>query len=147
MPTMLAMLAGTAESVLARAAMLRMIAMLAMFARPASVARATMRWRTRGPHPLGVHAVHDAVELFDDPIEAAGRILACRGPLRDRCVVGSPRETHPAGCGPEHHHAPRHGQPFQSPIHCMISCVSLVLPDFSRPFRGGTAVNSMLLGT
>jgi len=85
--------------------------------RTATVSPAAMRRRPGGPHSLGAHPVDDAVELFDDSIEAAGRIVACRGPLGNRSLLGSACEMHPASHGPEHHHTPGHGQPFPRTIH------------------------------
>jgi hypothetical protein len=82
-----------------------------------TVAGPVGRRRPRGAHPLGVHSVHDSVELFDDPIEAAGRIVAFGGPLGNRSVLGSPCEMHPTRHGSQHHHAPSHGQPFPRAIH------------------------------
>jgi hypothetical protein len=108
---------------LTRTAMLAMLTVPTMFAmrtgaaRPTSVNRAMMRGRPRGPHPLGAHPVDDAVELFDDSIEAAGGIVACRGPLGNRPLLGSPREMNPASHRPKHHHTPGHGQPFPRAIH------------------------------
>ena len=81
--------------------------------RAATVAGPAMRRRPGGPHPLSAHPVDDAVELFDDSIEAAGGIVACRGPLGNRSLLGSPCEMNPASHGPQHHHTPAHGQPFQ----------------------------------
>jgi hypothetical protein len=49
------------------------VATRAMFALPALLATAVMR-RPGGAHPLGAHPVDDAVELFDDSIEAAGGV-------------------------------------------------------------------------
>jgi len=92
-------------------------AMLTTVATVATVAGPATRWRPGGPHPLGAHPVDDAVELFDDSIEAAGRIVACRGPLGNRSLLGSACEMHPASHGPEHHHTPGHGQPFPRTIH------------------------------
>jgi hypothetical protein len=46
----------------------------AIFARPSMLSAVAMRWRPRRAHPLGVHPVDDAVELFNDSIEAAGGI-------------------------------------------------------------------------
>jgi hypothetical protein len=115
--------------------------------RAATVAGPAMRRRPGGPHPLSAHPVDDAVELFDDSIEAAGRIVACRGPLGNRSLLGSSREMNPASHGPEHHHTPGHDQPFQETIHRMFSQSIAVLPSFTGRFRGGIAVNSMLLET
>ena len=115
--------------------------------RAATVAGPAMRRRPGGPHPLSAHPVDDAVELFDDSIEAAGGIVACRGPLGNRSLLGSPCEMNPASQGPQHHHTPAHGQPFQETIHRMFSQLIAVLPSFTGRFRGGIAVNSMLLGT
>jgi hypothetical protein len=84
--------------------------------RTATVSTATRR-RPGWPHPLGAHPVHDAVELFDDSIEAAGRIVACRGPFGNRSLLGRPCEMHPARYSPERHHTPGHGQPFPYAIH------------------------------
>jgi hypothetical protein len=78
---------------------------------------AVMRRRPRRAHPLGIHPVHDAVKLFNDPIEAAGRIVACCRSLIGRSFLGSPREMNPASHGPKHHHTPGHGQPFPRAIH------------------------------
>jgi hypothetical protein len=50
------------------------VATRTMFALPAILSAAAMRWRPGGAHPLGAHPVDDAVELFDDSIEAAGGI-------------------------------------------------------------------------
>jgi hypothetical protein len=86
-------------------------AMLAM------LSTAVMRRRPGWAHPLGIHPVHDAVELFNDSIEAAGGIVACRGPLGNRPLLGSPRGMNPASHRPKHHHTPGHGQPFPHAIH------------------------------
>ena len=107
---------------------------------------AVMR-RPRRAHPLGIHPVHDAVKLLNDPIEAAGRIVACCRSLIGRPVLGSPREMNPASHGPKHHHTPGHGQPFQWTIHRMFSLSIAVLHSFTGRFRGGIEVNSMLLRT
>jgi len=57
-------------------AVLTTFAMTAVATRalPALLSSAAMRWRPGGAHPLSAHAVYDAVELFDDSIEAAGGI-------------------------------------------------------------------------
>jgi hypothetical protein len=112
----------------------------------AMLSTAVMR-RPRRAHPLGIHPVHDAVKLFNDPIEAAGGIVACCRSLIGRPVLGSPREMNPASHGPKHHHAPDHGQPFQWTIHRMFSLSIAVLHSFTDRFRGGIEVNSMLLRT
>jgi hypothetical protein len=116
-------------------------AMLAM------LSTAVMRRRPGWAHPLGIHPVHDAVELFNNSIEAAGGIVACCSPLIGRPFLGSPREMNPASHGPKHHHTPGHGQPFQWTIHRMFSLSMTVLPSFTGRFRGGIEVNSMLLST
>jgi hypothetical protein len=120
-------------------------AVRARISRTTMVSRPMVRRRNGGAHPLSVHAVHDAIELFDDPIEAAGRIVACRSPLGNRPVLRSPREMNPARHGSQHHHTSGHGQPFQTAIHDGFSLSSAILPWFTGRFRGGTAGNSMLL--
>jgi hypothetical protein len=113
--TMFMMLATFTTPVGAAVTARAMLAMLAMLAATA------MRGRPGGSHPLGAHPVDDAVELFDDSIEAAGGIVACRGPLGNRSFLGSPREMNPASHRPEHHHTPGHGQPFPRAIHRCFS--------------------------
>ena len=127
--------------------MLTTLATFTRTTRAATVAGPAMRRRPGWPHPLSAHPVDDAVELFDDSIEAAGGIVACRGPLGNRSLLGSPCEMNPASHGPKHYHTPGHGQPFPRAIHRMFSQSIAVLPSFTGRFRGGIAVNSMLLGT
>jgi hypothetical protein len=119
----------------------------AMFALPAMLSAAAMRWRPGGAHPLGTHPVYNAVELFDDSIEAAGGIARFGRPLIGRPFLGRPCEMNPASHGPKHHHTPGHGQPFQWTIHRMFSLSIAVLHSFTGRFRGGIEVNSMLLRT
>jgi hypothetical protein len=139
-------------------AVFTMFMMLTTFTTPVGVAvttramlamlsTAAMRRRPWRAHPLGMHPVHDAVKLFNDPIEAARRIVACCSPLIGRPFLGSPCEMNPASHGPKHHHTPGHGQPFQWTIHRMFSLSIAVLPSFTGRFRGGLEVNSMLLRT
>jgi hypothetical protein len=112
-------------TMLSRAAVLATLVMLtgAVLTRTTRTTRTTpastaaMRRRPGGPHSLGVHPVDDAVELFNDSIEAAGGIVACCSPLIGRPFLGSPREMNPASHGPKHHHTPGHGQPFPRAIH------------------------------
>jgi hypothetical protein len=105
-------------------AVLTMFMMLTTFTTPVGAAAtawamlsmlsaAVMRRRPRRAHPIGTHSVDDAVKLFNDPIEAAGRIVACGRSLIGRPFLGSPREMNPASHGAKHHHTPSHGQPFQ----------------------------------
>jgi hypothetical protein len=99
------------------------LALLARTPRTATVSPAAMRRWPRRPHSLGGHPVDDAVELFNDSIEAAGGIVACRGPLGNRSLLGSPCEMHPARHGSKHQHTPSHGQPFPRAIHYQFSSV------------------------
>jgi hypothetical protein len=98
------------------AAMFAWAMMLATVSTPAM-----MRRRPGGPHPLVVHAIHDAVKLFNDPIEAAGRVITRRSPLIGRPFLGRPREMNPARDTAQHHHTPGYGQPFPRAIHRRFS--------------------------
>lgn len=141
---------GPATFTRASGAMFARAAVLALLARPprsATVSAAALR-RPRRAHSLSVHPVDDAVELFNDSIETARGIVACRGPLGNRSLLGSTCEMNSARHGPEHHHTPGHGQPFQWTIHRRFSGKSCGLsPGFSHRLRGGIAFNSMLLLT
>jgi hypothetical protein len=116
---------------LAVAMMLGMFTMSTMFAMPirltraTSVAAATMRRAARRPHLLGMHPVHDAVEFFDDPIEAAGRIPA-----------GPPRPPVRSGCGPIRPRAPPHTQPRPAISTCDSSSMLLIFRESTADFAG-----------
>jgi hypothetical protein len=109
------------------AAMFAWAMMLATVSTPAM-----MRRRPGGPHPLGIHPVHDAVKLFNNPIEAAGRVVACRGPFIGLPFLGCPRVMNPARDTAQHHHTPSHGQPFPRAIHRRFSWFTMARPPWSR---------------
>lgn len=110
-----------------------MLIMFAVFTRSSALGASTTatastaargRGRARGPHPLRLHAVHHTIELLDDAIESAGRILFAGVPLRDRSLVGGPHMMDPPDHGAQNDRTSGHGQPLQHATHCRISTVS-----------------------
>jgi len=115
---MFAMLTGATMSLLVRTAILTRL-----FTPTGSTttSRAAL-WRAiRRPHPLSVHPIHDPVELFDDSIQTTGSVAPFGSPVIRRPLFSRSHKMHSAGNDGKHRHTPRHSQPFQCPVHCMVS--------------------------
>jgi hypothetical protein len=110
---MFAWLIGTTMAGLAMPTMPTMLVALLTPTRPATTSRPTLRRAIRWPHPLGVHPIHDPVELFDDAIETAGGITWLGDMLRHRPFFGRPHIMNPASDDGEHRQASGDRQPFQ----------------------------------
>jgi len=80
---------------------------------PATTSWPTLRRAIRWPHPIGMHPIHDPIELFDDAIETAGGVTCLGGVFMHRPFVGRPHIMDPSSDDGEHRHASRDRQPFQ----------------------------------
>jgi hypothetical protein len=87
----------------------------------ATTSRPTLRRAIGWPHPLGLHPVDDPVELFDDLIQTTGSVAPFGSPVIRRPLFSRSHKMHSAGNDGKHRHTPRHSQPFQCPVHCMVS--------------------------
>jgi hypothetical protein len=93
--------------------MLTMLVALFTPTGPATTSRPTLRRAIRWTHPLGLHPIHDSIELFDDAIETAGGVACLGGMLRHRPFLGRPHIMNPASDADEHRQASGDRQPFQ----------------------------------
>jgi len=101
--------------------MLFVLTMLFTPTRSATTSRPTLRRAIRWWHPLGLHPIDDTVELFNDPIQTAGSIATLGCPFNRRPFLGRSHKMHTTRNNGNRRHAPRHSQPFQCPVHCIVS--------------------------
>ena len=143
MVTMFGVLEALVAPGLSTATMVAVPVPAATLTRP-TLTGAAMRRVIRGPHPLGVHPVHDPVELFDDAVETAGRVVGSRGPLVGLRVLRPPREMKPARHGPHERQTSSQGEPVPGAFHRRSSgCVVVRPPGFGSAPRQQYAAPDM----